>query len=391
MPVYKDSEKIKQLSDFMRQLNKTDQKKAFVEKHRDLLDAISPIDLFYVEMYREKSAVGLEEIKATANKFVNVFYKGLKKHEMTRHKHAFIQNLIDENKAIIDHFDTMKSYFKGDSIAHHKAALKKGFEACLHLEKKFIKKENILFPKLESVVPSNRPLEVMWSLHDDARMQLKEILSLLSETPLNIDKLKPLLGTYYYLIYGIIQKEQLILLPVADQFLHDEAYDTMLEECFSYGYTFIEKSPPATQQSFQSYFKDNAFETRTGKLNFSQLDALLNTLPLDITFVDKNDTVRYFNDSKTRHFPRNPSVIGRLVQHCHPPKSVDTVKQIVEAFKSGEKHFAEFWITFKGVMLYITYHAVYNASNDYEGILEVSQDITRIKQLQGEQRLLNWK
>ena len=267
----------------------------------------------------------------------------------------------------------------------------KGFEQCLAFEKKFIKKENILFPILETKVPSTKPLEVMWSLHDDARTQLKEIIRLFSMNTVPLKTLKELIGSYYYLVYGIIQKERLILLPVAADFLSEDELDTMYEESFQYGYALIEKNPLEKNKTMEHGFIQGVFKVKNGILDFKQLNLVLNHLPLDITFVDKDDRVRYFNVTNKRHFPRNPSIIGRDVEHCHPPKSVDIVKRIVSDFKAQKRDFAEFWITYKERFLYITYHVIFDETNTYQGILEVSQDITHQRTLKGEKRLLNWE
>ena len=126
----------------------------------------------------------------------------------------------------------------------------------------------------------------------------------------------------------------------------------------------------------------------TGGLSKKELEAILNTLPVDITFIDKEDTVRYFSDSKERIFPRTKAIIGRKVQQCHPQKSVHIVDQILKDFKSGKKDAAKFWIDLEGRLIYIRYFAVRSKNGDYLGCLEVTQDITDIKKIEGEKRLL---
>jgi len=126
----------------------------------------------------------------------------------------------------------------------------------------------------------------------------------------------------------------------------------------------------------------------TGELNKEVLDAVMNTLPVEISFVDENDTVRYFNKNGDRIFPRPPSVIGRKVQNCHPQKSLHKVNQILDDFKNNKRSSAEFWIDLKGRKVYIRYFAVRDKSGKYLGCLEVSQDITDIQKITGEKRLL---
>jgi len=126
----------------------------------------------------------------------------------------------------------------------------------------------------------------------------------------------------------------------------------------------------------------------TGELDKEVLDAVLNALPVEMSFVDENDTVRYFNKNGDRIFPRPPAVIGKKVQNCHPPKSLHKVNQILDDFKNNKRSSAEFWIDLKGRKIYIRYFAVRNKSGKYLGCLEVSQDITEIQKIKGEKRLL---
>jgi PAS domain S-box-containing protein len=126
----------------------------------------------------------------------------------------------------------------------------------------------------------------------------------------------------------------------------------------------------------------------SGDLTLSQIDLMLTTLPVDITFVDENDTVRYFSDTPERIFKRTPAIIGRKVQNCHPPASVDKVVRILEDFRSGKRNVAEFWIQMGGKFIHIQYYAMRDADGTYRGALEVSQDITALRRLEGERRLL---
>ena len=126
----------------------------------------------------------------------------------------------------------------------------------------------------------------------------------------------------------------------------------------------------------------------TGSLSKEEIEAIFNNLPVDITFVDKENTVRYFSQSKERIFPRTKAVIGRKVQNCHPQKSVHVVNQILEDFKNGRRDVAEFWINLNDRLIYIRYFAVHDKNGDYLGCLEATQDITDIKKIEGEKKLL---
>jgi len=136
--------------------------------------------------------------------------------------------------------------------------------------------------------------------------------------------------------------------------------------------------------------KECVLQSDTGNLSKEEIEAVFNTLPVDITFVDKNDTVRYFSQTKGRTFARSKAVVGRKVQQCHPQKSVHIVNQILEAFRKGSRDVAEFWVDLGGKMVHIRYFAVRGKNGNYIGCLEVTQDITSIKKIEGERRLLDW-
>jgi DUF438 domain-containing protein len=131
------------------------------------------------------------------------------------------------------------------------------------------------------------------------------------------------------------------------------------------------------------------FPLTNGDLTIRQIDMMLKNLPVDITFVDENDTVRYYSETPKRIFKRTPAVIGRKVQICHPPASVDKVIKILEDFRAGKRDVAEFWIQMSGKFIHIRYFAMRDEAGDYKGTLEVSQDLTELRKLEGEKRLLD--
>ncbi|MFA7711760.1 MAG: PAS domain-containing protein, partial [Candidatus Neomarinimicrobiota bacterium] len=149
-----------------------------------------------------------------------------------------------------------------------------------------------------------------------------------------------------------------------------------------------EKQPLAT--SVEEAPQDDAIKLSEGRLTPEQIDLMLKRLPFDITFVDENDQVRYYSDTPDRLFPRSPAIIGREVQKCHPPKSVHIVNDIVAKFKAKEKDVAEFWIQMNGKFIHIRYFPVYDNTGNYKGVIEVSQEISQIKKLEGQRRLLDW-
>ena len=166
----------------------------------------------------------------------------------------------------------------------------------------------------------------------------------------------------------------------------------MHRQSFEYTFPFIERP---TTPSEKSASEANRVATElSGPISdqfLQRATMIFDSLPLDITYVDENDKVRYFNRAKDRFFPRSPAVIGRDVRNCHPPESLHIVEEIVNKFRSGERDEAEFWITLRGKFIHIRYFAVRSEEGEYRGVLEVSQDVTGIRALEGERRLLDWE
>jgi DUF438 domain-containing protein len=388
MEIFKyDKERVKIINKFMQELlsaRDTNEKVALYRKYEKEIENLNPLDIFYLDFYSDNSPLSIAEIKESANKFVNVFHKGIDNYSELG-DHLLFKELLSESKRIQDHLSKIKAYYKRDKIIENKDILLDVFEKCNDFEQKFIKFQNIIFPNLEGKVPSNKPLEVLWELHDDSKALLKEIIELLNQENNDEEKLIKTIGAYHYLVFGINQKEELILLPVMKQLLTVEELNKVYNECLEIGF-FKQDKPqkilPKTLEKVSGYFI-----SKTGKLSLFELEVMLNNLPFDITFVDKNDTVLYYNDNPNRHFPRSPSVIGRQVKNCHPPKSVHIVEGIIADLKSGKKDSEEFWLDFKDKKIYISYYAVRDEENNYLGTLEVSQDITRFLSISKEKRL----
>jgi uncharacterized protein len=250
-------------------------------------------------------------------------------------------------------------------------------------------KENALFPALEAHGFTG-PSKVMWAKHDEVRGLLKKAAAG------ELDAVAKLVEE----VNGMVFKEENILFPAALERLEAKEWVQIRNACEDIGFAFlpmeslhatIEKAEATTTAAPAPAVVavgNGQVTLPTGTLSLEQLTALLDTLPVDISFVDADDTVRYFSQSKDRIFVRAVTVIGRKVQNCHPPQSVHIVEKILEDFRSGRRSTAEFWITLQGKRVHIRYFAVRNAAGAYLGTLEVTQDITGIQALTGERRLL---
>lgn len=252
----------------------------------------------------------------------------------------------------------------------------------------YTRKENQLFPFLEQHGISG-PSKVMWGVHDEIRGALKGAREATAKGDVGeLAKVGPRLARD---LAEMIYKENKILFPMAMQALTPDEWNQVRKGEDELGYAFAQPAGqgPGETGGGPGDGGGGRLPMATGELTLEQINLMLTTMPVDVSFVDENDEVRYYSEGE-RHFPRSPAVIGRKVQNCHPPKSVDTVQRIVDAFRAGERDNAEFWIEHGGKFLYIRYFAMRDESGNYRGCLEVGQDVTGIRELEGERRLLDW-
>jgi len=385
--------KIEAIHAFMNELKEEKQSLSKVDiyrKYESVLKCIRPLDIFYLPMHQNDTALSIETIKKQAGKFVNAFGHGLEENQPSSYDAYVFTFMLKENSLIEEHLNQIKPWLDKAVIKMHKKDILRALEKCLSFEQNFLKREMILYPVLEKKLPTTKPLQVLWSLHDDARTTLKKLLVMLRNDDFILNDFIMMIGLYYHLIFTLNRIERLILFPVADQLLDTETKNDLFEESRAYGYVFIDSLPKTKSKTSKLTIENGFIKTTTGALSIEQFKGVMSFMPFDITFVDERDKVTYFNDRKERHFPRSPSIIGRLVKHCHPPKSVHIVEEILDAFKQGNKDMAEFWIKYKTSLIYISYYAVRDEHKQYLGTLEVSQDVTHIQTLEGEQRFVKW-
>jgi DUF438 domain-containing protein len=191
----------------------------------------------------------------------------------------------------------------------------------------------------------------------------------------------------------MIYKEEHILYPTSLELLSDAEWGKVRKGEEEIGYAWIRPDAdwaPAVQAEERREPGEEKIKLDTGFIPRELVNLMLTHLPVDLTLVDEEDRVAYYSKGKERIFPRSPAIIGRKVQRCHPPNSVHIVNKLLDAFKSGEKNEAEFWIQMKGRFIHIRYFALRDGAGTYEGCLEVSQDVTGLRKLEGERRLLDW-
>jgi uncharacterized protein len=270
-------------------------------------------------------------------------------------------------------------------------------------ESNFLKQENVFFPILErhGIV---QPCKVMWAEHDELRGIQKRMAALAAKgIDSTIASIRDSVLEYENLLTGHVQKEQTILFPAALKTFSDEEWGKARREFDDIGYFAFypiplgpESGQPGSRGASSDVKDGQARETSdrgvldldTGYLSREQLLAMMRALPVDISFVDHEDKVKYFNDTPERIFVRTKAVIGRSVQNCHPQKSVHIVNQILEDFRSGKKDHEDFWIKMGPKFILIRYFAVRSPEGGYLGALEVSQDAAPIRALEGEKRIV---
>jgi len=275
------------------------------------------------------------------------------------------------------------------------------FNALSDVDKHYRRKENLLFPFLETKGITGPPT-VMWGKHDETRASLKNAIEVLQNahgaTAGELtDIIEIVLAPASKSVTDMVMKEDEILFPMAMDELSDQEWYDVLQQTDEIGYClfdptdeWIPENVESTAGDLRDGFAGGIVRLPSGSFNIEELTLLLNTIPADITFVDKNDKVKFFTQGKHRIFDRNRAILGRDVRMCHPPHSMHIVDQILNDFKSGKESSAPFWIQMGGKFIYITYLPLRDKDNNYMGTIEFSQDLTELRALEGEQRLLSY-
>ncbi|OGB70071.1 MAG: hemerythrin [Caldithrix sp. RBG_13_44_9] len=310
-------------------------------------------------------------------------------------ENAALKKEISKIKMVLDKIGDLSSK---DDIDPLWSNLQLHFNNILEVDKHYRRKENLLFPYLEKYGITGPPT-VMWGKDDEIRNLLKgAIESLQAGSALDAEEvkavsdwsLKPAITAADEMIY----KEEEILFPMCLDTLTEQEWFEIAQQSGEIGYCLYdpkESWKPKVKNTGRSKKKKlDKISLHTGGFDLEELSAIFKFLPADITFVDKDDTVRFFSDNPNRIFDRNRAVLGRKVQFCHPPSSVHIVQKILNDFRSGRQNRAAFWINLQGKFIHIEYFALRNNAGEYLGTLEVTQDLTGLRKLEGEQKLLNY-
>ena len=271
------------------------------------------------------------------------------------------------------------------------------------------RKQNQLYPMLERK-GFTRPTTTMWTFDDMVRDEIREAERLLRE-----DQEDAFIKQQErVLLYArdLMEKEEFILYPTSMALICEEEFEDMKSGDQEIGFAFFEVEHKTTENKVETQPKEqnnfandlqalltkygysagggDKLDVTTGKLTLEQVNLIYKHLPIDISFVDENELVCFYSDTDHRIFPRSKNVIGREVMNCHPRKSAHIVREVIDKLRSGEQDKAEFWINKPGLFIYIIYVAVRDKGGNFRGVLEMMQDCTHIRALDGSQTLLTW-
>lgn len=373
----------------------------------ETFDGVSAQEIADAEQALIASGVKVEEVQTLCDVHAAVFKGSIEAihadKDRTRESGHPTWLLKEENRAIERLFS--------QRIDQHAARLQQGdaeagallahdLALLSQIDRHYLKKENLWFPVMERY-GITAPPKVMWGVDDEIRAQLKALRakvdnSLATGKPRlsTVQEIVAELGALKTKITDMIVKEESILIPMVSEVFFLPDWRQIREGMAELGYCLLDEAeassePMPTAEQTPVAWSDSPIQLPTGSFTPEILSAVLNTLPLDITFVDKNDEVLYFSQSSERIFPRTTAIIGRKVINCHPPASMHVVQKILDDFKAGTRDVAEFYIHLRGMYVHIRYYAVRDSRGTYLGTLEVTQNIAPIQAIAGDKRLLD--
>jgi len=374
-------------------------------RFEELIKGISPTEITEMEQALIMKGLPVDHIQKLCDVHASVFkgsieeiHRSKKPEEISGHP-IYTFRLENEaiEKLINDKIKVEISNFKENGIKDSNK-LSSIIKLLEEINKHYSKKENLLFPLMEKY-GITAPPQVMWGVDDEIRDGIKEIKNLLvnndNDYEIIINKLEEVTNQITEMIF----KEEKILFPMVLDTLTEDEWMEVVEASDEIGYCLIEKPEmlwkPSNENVEEKSIKEGEIPSNDGYVKFDagillpkEINAIMNTLPVDITFVDKEGTVKYFSQGKERIFARPKTIIGRKVENCHPPASVHIVEKIVEDLKSGKKDHEDFWIKMGDKYVFIRYFAVRDKDNEFLGVLELTQDIKPIQEITGEKRLV---
>lgn len=391
-----DPERLRAYRDIMIKLHSGGDIKDAEQQFALLVKSAAPGEIAAMEQHLIQEGMPVSEIKRMCDAHLQVVNPSLKKVEFDVAPGHPIDSYLAENRLIGDITARIAMILehtggKPDPQLHAEEwkELTTYIGKLGEVNKHYLRKEHQLFSFLERKGFTG-PSQVMWAVHDDIRAQHKQIVQACQSG--NSSTVSQLLPALLAAVNSMIQKEESILFPTALQLLDGTDWAVIRRGEDEIGY--LQALSPGTEWQpvesppLQANSINGLLALNMGELTLEQINLILVHLPVELSFVDENDEVRFYSNQPHKIFPRTPDAIGRKVQNCHPPKSVHLVNQILSDFRSGKRDVAEFWIEMAGMFVYIRYFAIRDAQGKYRGSLEVVQDVAKIRKLSGERRLL---
>jgi DUF438 domain-containing protein len=358
-------------------------------------EAVGDVDTSEIAAMEEELIRGglpVSEVQRLCDVHVGAFRDALDQHEEVKVPLGHpVHTYMEANKRITELANRLGE-LAGAPIEDDLPQAARVVEQLGGIENHYQRKENQLFAVLERHGVTG-PSQVMWGVHDEIRSRLKTVRQAVSSGDLETFAAEgPALARD---LVEMVYKEEKVLFPLLLQTLSEEEWVEIRRGEEELGYVLAKPAADwplgAAVDSRAEESGNGLLEMLTGRLNLEQVNLIFTHLPVDLSFVDETDTVLFYSEGPERIFPRTPAVIGRKVQNCHPPKSVHMVQAILDEFRAGTQNTAEFWIEIQGKFIHIRYFAVRDDAGAYRGCLEVSQDVTGIRALEGERRLLEWQ
>lgn len=351
-------------------------------------DVIAAVDLLMQE------SIAIAPLKTAINKLLNLIYQPINDFPSSQATEGdFLWYLQENNKEASLLLDKSRAPLKAINRSYSETDIQKLtsiYQSLLDFTKIYTIKENVLFPLLEKQWTDFRCSQLMWAFHDDIKRDIKKLLALLNkEGEKDLFQLNRLAGDISFRIIAIKFRDEKILFPHILDTIATENIHQLLLQSRDLDFPFVK--PEFKEEVIAETVKEEGFvNLGSGALKPEQIKLVFNHLPVDITYVDEHNKVKYYSTPKHRIFPRTNAILGRDVSNCHPPDSVHVVEQIVEAFKKGEKDQASFWIHMGPHFILIQYFAVREEDKTFRGVVEVSQEISEIQEMKGDKRLLDW-
>jgi hypothetical protein len=400
----KPKDKKELIKQMLKELKECDDTDAVKERFKEVLRTATADEIARAEEELVREGLPREELHSMCDVHLEVFKESIERERRVAPEGHPVRILMEEHEGLLRLAEGLKEVAKGLLLATDpkaedalQARLDRAIADIKASENHYLREENVLFPYLERHGVSEPP-KIMWMEHDQIRELKRGIYELSADFDGEGDSvgfaqhlgrsaqaLTEMLSSHFY-------KENNILFPMALKFLSEGEWTEVRAEFDEIGYTpvtpVLAPARTAVQQAAGAA-GEGMVQLPSGPLSLVELASILDALPVDISFVDAEGHVRYFNETPERIFTRTRAVIGRTVEGCHPQKSLHAVDQILEDFKAGKREKAEFWINLKGRLVLIRYFPVRGRDGAYLGCLEVTQDVTDLKRLEGQKRLLD--